>query len=91
MTPILLPQDLENAITEEARRRGMAPETLAVDGLRRLFAPGEPSGPHADQGCLLDFLAGYTGSIDGTSEAFSEECGSRFTDAVADKRDGGCL
>ena len=55
MTPILLPPDLENAIAEEARRRGLAPETLAVDGLRRLFAPGEASDTHRNQGCLLDF------------------------------------
>jgi hypothetical protein len=33
---------LEAALSEQARRRGVAPETLALDVLRQRFLPVEP-------------------------------------------------
>ncbi len=35
--------ELETAIAEQARRRGVAPETLALDALRAQFLPKAPS------------------------------------------------
>ena len=34
-----LPPDLEDALAEDARRQGMTPEKVALDSLRRLYAP----------------------------------------------------
>ena len=37
-----LPPQLEAAISEQARRRGVAPEALALDALRERFLPTAP-------------------------------------------------
>lgn len=34
-----LPPEVENALAEDARRKGTTPEKAALDGLRRLYAP----------------------------------------------------
>jgi hypothetical protein len=57
MTIITLPPDLESRLADEASRRGTTPELLALDGLRRLFAP-QLDGP-APAETLFDFLAGH--------------------------------
>jgi hypothetical protein len=36
---VTLPPQLEAALSEQARRRGMAPEALALDALRERFLP----------------------------------------------------
>ena len=91
MTTIVIPADLEQVILAEADRRGMAAEAVAVDGLRRLFASPRPGAELAGGGSLFDFLDGYTGTVDGTSEAFSEEGGRRFANALAEKYERGRL
>lgn len=40
-----LPPQLETVLTEQARQRGVAPETLAVDVLRRHLLPTAPPVP----------------------------------------------
>lgn len=73
MTTITLPTDIEAPLAEEARRRGTTPELLAVDTLRLRFAPSaaspseEPPEPN-----LADFLAGYVGIVEGSTEPLSE-------------------
>jgi hypothetical protein len=42
---ITLPPQLESALTEQARRRGVAPEALALDVLRRHLVPIAPPVP----------------------------------------------
>lgn len=42
---LTLPPPLESALAEQARRRGVAPETLALDVLRRHLLPIEPPVP----------------------------------------------
>jgi hypothetical protein len=40
--------ELEAAIAEHARRRGVAPDQLALDALRRQFPPAAAGGDHAE-------------------------------------------
>ena len=39
---ISLPSPLEAALSEQARRRGVAPEVLALEALRERFLPASP-------------------------------------------------
>ncbi len=40
---ITLTPELEEAIAEQARQKGMLPENFALDGLRNLFVPTKPT------------------------------------------------
>ena len=40
---ITLPPQLEAALSEQAHRRGVAPEILALDALQEHFLPGAPT------------------------------------------------
>ncbi len=91
MTTIILPPDVEDAIAEEAARLGVAPETVAVDGLRRLFTRPQNASNQSEPGSLFDSLAGHIGSVAGRLEAFSERCGDRFADAMVEKYERGRL
>jgi hypothetical protein len=71
MTTITLPPDIDGPIVEEARRRGTTPETLALESLRRLFAPANARRESPGGETLFDFLAGHLGTISGTTEALS--------------------
>jgi hypothetical protein len=82
MTTITLPPDLESRLAAEASRRGITPELLALEGLRRLFAPQpDEAVPTAT---LFDFLAGHIGVVAGTAEPLSEDCGRRFAESLTD-------
>ncbi len=86
MTIITLPPEVEEPLAEEARRKGTTPELLAVDCLRKLFISfREPTTPAEGQ-TLFDFLTGYAGTISGTTEPFSENCGQRFVQALVEKQ-----
>lgn len=89
MTTITLPPEVEGPLAEEARRRGTTPELLAIDYLRERLVP---SATVEESGCdatLFDFLAGYIGMIDGTTEAQSEEAGLRYAEGRGGKYEGG--
>lgn len=82
MTTITLPPDVERSLLEAARQLGITPESLAVDALRQALNPiGEESRPAN----LLELLGDYVGGIDGSSEAWSENCGERFADGLAEQ------
>jgi hypothetical protein len=91
MTTITLPPDLENRLAEEARRRGTTLELLALDGLRRLFASPPADNGKEGRGTLFDFLAGYIGTVAGAAEPYSEDCGRRFAEGLAEKQQQGRL
>ena len=79
MMTISLPPDIEDALAEEAQRLGTTPELLALHSLRKLFV----STPDTDSSTskamsLYDFLADYIGTVEGSTEAFSVDCGRRF-------------
>jgi hypothetical protein len=75
---IRLTSDIETALAREAQRRGTMPERLALDSLEKLFLQMTPDAASGEES-LVDFLSGYIGTIEGTGEALSENCGRRFT------------
>jgi len=90
MIIISLPHDLESPLTEEAQRRGTTPELLVLDSLRTLFVPASASEkPSSEDDTLLDFLTGYIGTVEGSTEAFSDNCGQRFAEGLAEQQQRG--
>ena len=86
MTIITLPPDVEALLAEEARKQGTTPERLALDYLRRKFALPSSAETPGSADSLFDFLSGYVGTVSGTSEALSENCGRRFADGLIDRQ-----
>lgn len=43
MTTITLPPELEEAVAQQARLRGVSPEALVLDALREKFLPVPPT------------------------------------------------
>jgi len=79
MIIISFPPDIEGPLTAEAQRRGTTPELLALDSLRKLFTPPPGAGePPVTATTLFDFLDGYIGTVEGSTEAFSENCGQQL-------------
>lgn len=85
MTTILLPPDIERPLVEAALRLGTTPEQLAVEMLRERFAT-EPDEPSSGAATLFDSLVGYIGTVDGSTEAYSERCGERFADGLVEPK-----
>lgn len=86
MTTITLPADIEGPLAEEARRRGTTPELLALDALRARFTPPVGSlSEEAPRANLGDFLAGYVGLVEGSTEPLSERCGERFAQGLVEE------
>jgi len=56
---ITLTPELEEAIAEQARQKGMLPENFALDGLRNLFAPTKPT-PDEILGLAAQVYAGLS-------------------------------
>lgn len=77
---LTLPDDLVTPLADEARRRGTTPEQLALDGVRQVIAMNTVT---SNNGSLLDTLAGHIGVVEGTGEAFSQDCGRKFADGLA--------
>ena len=87
MTTITLPAEIEGPLLEEARRQGTTPERLALDTLRMRFTPA-PASPSkiAPESNLAEFLAGYVGLVEGSTEPLSEHCGERFAEGLVEKQ-----
>ena len=83
MTTITLPPEIEVPLAEAARKQGTTPEELALNSLRRIFAPAPE--PSAQGSSLMDFLSGYIGTVGGSAEALSEDCGRRFAEGLANE------
>lgn len=86
MTIITLPPEVEGPLAEEARRKGTTPELLAVDCLRKVFTPAPKETTLAEGETLFDFLRGYAGTISGSTEPLSEDCGQRFAQGLIEKQ-----
>ncbi len=87
---IRLTSDIEAAFAREAQRQGTTPERLALDSLGKLFLQ-TPSDTSSQESSLFDFLSGYIGTVEGTGEALSENCGQRFADGLVAKQEQGRL
>ena len=86
MLTITLPSDLEATIVEAAKRQGSTPQELAVASLTKLYSPGcTPQADVGDGGSLADFLRDHIGTVDGSSEPWSEKTGERFSDLIHDQ------
>jgi hypothetical protein len=88
---IRLTSAIETVLNREAKRCGVTPEQLALDSLEKMFLTPESSEVVAGERSLYDCLAGHVGVVDGSPEAFSENCGRRFADGLAAKHEQGCL
>lgn len=86
MTIITLPPEVEEPLAEEARKKGTTPELLAVDCLRKVFTPAPKQTTLAEGETLFDFLDGYAGTVNGSIEPLSEDCGRRFADGLVEKQ-----
>ena len=84
MLTITLPTEMVTTLTAEADRLGTTPELLALDSVRKNL-PVEPT-PLPTEGTLLDFLTGYVGTVAGSSEPFSQDCGKKFADGLRTER-----
>ena len=87
MTTITLTPDLEEALSEEAQRQGTSPETLALDGLRRLYLPIPPAEGETAGEFLKDFIGVLHSSeyVPGGA-GLSERTGEAFTNLLLQKR-----
>lgn len=85
MITITLPSDIEMPIAEEARRLGTTAELLAIESLRRLFF-SVMTDKTSEKETLFEYLSGCIGTVDGTTEALSENCGKRFTESLVRKK-----
>ena len=55
-------------------------------GLRKLFGPTPASEePTSEDATLFDFLAGHIGTVEGSTEVFSDNCSQRFAEGLAEK------
>jgi len=87
---IHLTPDIETVLNQEAQRQGVSPEKLALDTLGKTYLEPQALAAATEGKNLYDFLAGYIGVIDGTSEALSEDCGRRYTDGLLERNAQGC-
>ena len=91
MTTITLPSDIEQPLTEQARKQGTTPEELVIATLRREFVLTAPKNEAVAGKSLYDVLADHIGAVSGTGEAYSENCGERFAAGMLEKRRRGRL
>lgn len=91
MTTITLPPEVEGPLAEEAQRQGTTPELLAIGCLRKRFVPGLTEEQPSKGETFFDFLAGYVGTVSGTTDALSENCGQCFSQGLVDKQRRGRL
>lgn len=89
---ITLTSDLEVRLAEAARQQGKTLEQVALDVLRIYAAQGSRvTTEESTEGSAADLFTGRIGLIQGSSEAFSQDCGKRFAEYVADKHRAGHL
>ncbi|MBM4046147.1 MAG: hypothetical protein FJ279_13635 [Planctomycetes bacterium] len=91
MRTITLPPDIEGQLVREARKRGTTPELLALESLRRVLTHAKASAEQPEAETLFEFLSGYIGTVSGTTEALSENCGRVFADGMLEKQQRGQL
>ncbi len=94
MVTIVLPPDLEQSISERARRNGTTPELLVIEALHHEFS--QPVTPAANDGTLADFLGQFNGCIDSGEivpggARMSEQISEKFAAGMVKKHKAGKL
>ncbi|WP_295888985.1 hypothetical protein [uncultured Thiohalocapsa sp.] len=79
---ISLPPELETAVKAASESAGSTPEQVVLAILRERLCASALPGPAAPEEHLGSFLEGFTGTIDGSTEALSERSGERFGDEL---------
>lgn len=79
---LTLTPDIENALKEQASQKGVTPQQLALQGLRKLFVPTVEE-LEKQLPTLADFLNGYIGVIHSSEfveggAQLSENTGNQF-------------
>ncbi len=92
MINIILPPDLEQAVTHQAQRQGTSPELYLLNDLRqRYLAQESPAPPSQEAQSMAEYLGDFVGCID-SREVFpegshlSEDSGRKFAELLAEKR-----
>jgi hypothetical protein len=92
---IQLTPDIEQVLTEEARKLGTTPEQLALESLRERFGSREAF-PYLATGqeTLADFLQGHIGVLHSSERVpggarMSEASGKKFTAGLVAQRQQG--
>ena len=94
---IQLSPDLEQVLSEEARRRGTTPELLANECLRERFVrPTDQEKTANGSKNLAEYLAGYIGVLHSSENVpggarMSEDTGKKFTSILIKQRQQGRL
>ncbi len=99
---ITLTQEIEQVLTEKAKKQGITAERLAIKTLRECFLPkkrdtrAKPTEHSHEAVTLADRLADYIGSIDSGDiveggAQMSENTGKQFEKILSEKRQQGKL
>ena len=80
---LTVPNEWIAPLTEAANLKGTTPEELALEGVRSVLPPERQP---TERGSLLTLLGDVVGSVAGTGEAFSQDCGRRFSEGLAAAR-----
>ncbi len=94
---ITLTPDIEQALREQAERRGTTPEQLAIESLRQQFVhPTQSERPAEGQRTLADFLGDSIGVLHSHEHVpggarMSEVTSETFTKGLIEKRARGQL
>lgn len=87
---ISLTPDIEQALTEEARKLGTTPEQLVLDSLRQRFVPLKATPPAAGQETLAGFLREHLGVLHSSEHTrggarMSEDSGKKFAAGLMER------
>lgn len=89
---ITVTPEIEQALREQAQKKGTTPELLAIESLRERFVPpAEDTHPERGAESLADFLADHIGVICSSERIpggaqMSQESGQKFVAGMVEKR-----
>ncbi len=97
MIKIILPPDLEQAVTHQAQQQGTSPELYLLNDLRhRYLAQESPASPPQEVQDMAEYLGDFVGCIDSRDvfpegSHLSEDSGRKFAELMVEKRRQGKL
>ena len=96
MTTITLPPEIEQSVARQAERQGTTTEVLALDALRRMFAPAEEPPSEKRASSLYDLLEAHIGVIQSSEivpggAQMATDSGEKFAEGMMQKKREGKL